>query len=111
MLWVAACNVVATTEHGIYSYDRSCMQKMWSTKALLGLYGKLECQLYCELLLLLNMADMVVFYVEGCGMSLQCLVCVNRNKVKPHPSTILKVPTGPPREGWTGDTSPGPPNF
>ena len=38
----------------------------------------LECQLCCELLLLLNMADIVFFlYAEGCGMSsAECLVDV-----------------------------------
>ena len=35
---------------------------------MLVLYGMLECKLCCEILLLLNMADIVI-YVEGCGVS------------------------------------------
>ena len=35
----------------------------------MSLYGKLKCQLCCEILLLLNMTCMVVLYVEGCGVS------------------------------------------
>ena len=52
---------------------------------MLGLYGMLEFMLCCEILLLLNMADMVrtVFYVEDCGVNscnaeyLAHLVCMN----------------------------------
>ena len=40
---------------------------------MLSLYGML-CQLRCELLLLLNMAHIVVLYVEGCEVSsAECL--------------------------------------
>ena len=33
---------------------------------MLGLYGMLEFQLCCELLLLLNMAHIVILHVEDC---------------------------------------------
>ena len=37
---------------------------------MLGLYSMLECNLCCEILLLLDMADMgCFFYVEDCGES------------------------------------------
>ena len=36
----------------------ACIQKLWSAWAMLGLYGMLECKVCCEILLLLNMADM-----------------------------------------------------
>ena len=62
---VGGCNVVAT-EHG--RYGLSCMQKLWSARAVLGLYGMLGVELCCEILLL-DMAHRVVFYVEGCRMS------------------------------------------
>ena len=55
---VGGCNLI-TTEHGRYSLlcmhaCRTCEvhEQCWS------LYGVLECELCCELLLLLNMADM-----------------------------------------------------
>ena len=49
-------------------------------KAVLGLYGMLECKLCFEILLLLNMADMncLLLHVEGCGVSSACLVLVDR---------------------------------
>ena len=66
MLWVAAMYVVAT-EHGRCGLYTEAMQCMSSAGSVM-----LECKLYCELLLLLNM---VVFYVEGCGVnSTECMV-------------------------------------
>ena len=53
------CNAIAT-EHGRYS--QSCMQKLWSAQAVLSLYGMLECMLYSEIVLLLNVAD--ILYAE-----------------------------------------------
>ena len=51
--------------------------EQWSAREVLSLYGMLECQLSCELLLLPNMADWVVLFVEGCGVSSAlCLVDV-----------------------------------
>ena len=49
------CSAVAT-EHG--EYDQSCIQKLWSARAVLCLCGMLECKLCFEILLLMNMADM-----------------------------------------------------
>ena len=63
---MGGCNTIAT-EHGRYAL--SCMQKLWSAQAVLNPYGMLECRskLCCEILLLLNMAD--ILYAEGCGVS------------------------------------------
>ena len=44
--------MVIGTEHG--RYGLSCMQKLCSAQAVLGLYVMLECKLCCEILLLLN---------------------------------------------------------
>ena len=63
--------MVIGTEHG--RYGLSCMQKLCSAQAILGLYVMLECKLCCEILLLLNVAD--TLYVEGCGVSSgECIV-------------------------------------
>ena len=56
---MGGCNVVAILSMAD-TVCLDCMQKLWSA---LGLYGTLEFKLCCEILLLLNMADMVVFYV------------------------------------------------
>ena len=72
---MVSCNLIATengrqvrymqkavdvaTEHG--RYGLSCMQKLRSALVVLSLYGMLECQLCCELLLLLNKAHMACF--------------------------------------------------
>ena len=64
------CNLIIT-EHGRYSI--SCMQKLWSACAVLSLYGMLDCELRCELLLLLQI--WIVLHMEGCGVSsAECLV-------------------------------------
>ena len=69
---VGGCNLIAT-EHG--RCGLSGMQKLWS--AVLSLYGMLECELCCELLLLLNMAPMVVLHAKDYGVSsAECLVGV-----------------------------------
>ena len=49
------CNAIAT-EHG--RYGLSCMQKLWNAQAVVSLYGMLECKLWCEIVLLLNVVDM-----------------------------------------------------
>ena len=60
-------------KHG--RYGLYCMQKLWSAQAVLSPYGMLECNLCCEILLLLNVAD--IFYVEDYGVSSgECLVLV-----------------------------------
>ena len=53
---MGCCNAVAT-EHG--RYGQSCMQKLWSTQAVMSLYGMLECILCGEIALLLNVADIL----------------------------------------------------
>ena len=50
------CNAIAT-EHG--RCGLSCMQKLWGAQAVLSLYGMLECKLCCEIVLLLNVADVL----------------------------------------------------
>ena len=61
---MGGCNTIAI-EHG--RYGLSCMQKLWSEQAVLSLYGMLQYNLCCEILLLLNLAD--ILYVDGCGVS------------------------------------------
>ena len=56
---VGGCKLIAT-EHG-----RCCLSCMWSSWAVLCLYGMLDCQLCWEFLLLLYMAHMVVLNVKG----------------------------------------------
>ena len=43
---------------------------------MLGLYSMLECNLCCEILLLLDMADLDCLYVEDCGES-NAVCCVH----------------------------------
>ena len=50
----AMCNVLSMAD----VVCLACIQKLWSAWAMLGLYGMLECKVCCEILLLLNMADM-----------------------------------------------------
>ena len=67
--------IVCATEHS--RYGMSCIQKLWSAQAVLSLYGMLECVLCCEILLLLDMADMNCLL---CGRLWnehdECLVCL-----------------------------------
>ena len=53
---MGCCNVVAVLSMAdMVCLD--CMQKLYSERAMLGLCGMLEFKLCCEILLLLNMAD------------------------------------------------------
>ena len=61
---VGRCNVVAILSMAVWSVLTVAMQKLCSARTMLGLYGMLEFKLCCEILLLLNMADM------------GCLLCV-----------------------------------
>ena len=61
---MGGCNANAT-EHG--RCGLSCIQKLWSAQPVLSLYGMLECKLCCEILLLLNVAD--ILSAEGCEVS------------------------------------------
>ena len=77
---MGCCNAIGT-EHG--KYGLSCIQKLWSAQAVLSLYGMLESKLCCEILLLLNVADILYMHVEGCVVSsvsalLIYLLSVNR---------------------------------
>ena len=53
---MGGCSAIAT-EH--CRYGLCCMQKLWSAQAVLSLYGMLVCKLCCEILLLLNVADIL----------------------------------------------------
>ena len=53
---MGGCNAIATEHRG---HGLSCMQKLWSAQAVLSLYGMLVCKLCCEIVLLLNMADIL----------------------------------------------------
>ena len=63
------CNVVAILSMPDVVCLAYIMQKLWSALAVLDLYGMLEFRLCCEILLLLNMAEMVVSYVKDCRVS------------------------------------------
>ena len=55
MVWLAAMSIILSMADMVCL---ACMQKLRSTWIVVGLYGMLEFKLCCEILLLLNIADM-----------------------------------------------------